>query len=132
MTEIMARANLAALIPTYDSKAEEWWAQYGPLLMADELKQPVELTQYHALTFHLPGGSYTPDFLHILADGTQVQVEVKALIVGRDGKPNNHVQKGYRDARSKLRAAADVFRWLTWYEVRVGARGAFELERIDP
>jgi hypothetical protein len=122
MTEIMARANLAALIPQYDSKAEEWWAQYGPLLMADELRQSVVLTQYHALTFHIPGGSYTPDFLHILADGTQVQVEVKG----------SKQQRNYRDARSKLRAAADVFRWLTWYEVRVGARGAFELERIVP
>ena len=42
------------------------------------------------------------------------------------------MQKGYRDARSKLRAAADVYRWLTWFEVRVDGRGGFELERIEP
>jgi len=49
MTDIVARANLAALIPQYDSKAEQWWAIYGALLLADELGQAVALTQYHAL-----------------------------------------------------------------------------------
>jgi hypothetical protein len=120
--DLVARANLAALVPVYDSKAEEWWATYGALLLADELAQAVSLTLYHPLTFHLPGGSYTPDYCHILADGTMVVIEVKG----------SKMQKNYRDARAKLRAAADVYRWLTWYEARVDGRGGFELERIAP
>ena len=119
---IVARARLAALIPQYDSKADEWWATYGALLLADELGQAVVLTQYHAATWHVPGGSYTPDFTHLLADGAIVQVEVKG----------SKMQRGYRDARSKLRAAADVYRWLMWYEARVDGRGACELELIAP
>lgn len=134
MTEdLVARARLTGLIPQYESAAEGWWAVYGAPLIADELRQPVALTLYHPLTYHLPGGTYTPDFLHILRDGWLVAVEIKALITDRDGKPNNRVQKGYRDARSKLRAAAEIFHWLIWYEARVGPRGeGFELERITP
>jgi hypothetical protein len=131
MHELQARANLAALLPHYDSHLEAWWAVYGPLLMANELRQAVALSLYHPLTFHVPGGAYTPDFLHILAeDGALVAVEVKALIVDGAGKNNSRAQRGYRDARTKLRAAADVYRWLIWYEARIGAHDAVELERI--
>ncbi len=117
----LARADITRLLPTFDSQAEAWWDTHGPLLLADELRCAVALTQYHAITVHLPGGSYTPDFLHILADGRLILVEIKG----------SKQQRGYRDARAKLRAAADLYRWATWYECRVD-HGAFELELIQP
>jgi len=119
---VIARANLAALLPRYDSQAEVWWATHGALLIADELNTAVALTEYHALTWHVPGGSYTPDFTHILADGRLVQVEIKG----------SRAQRGYRDARSKLRAAASRYPWATWFEARLDGRGGFELELIAP
>lgn len=140
---IEARANVEALMPKYDSKAEEWWASQGHFLLGDEVGCQVVLTQYHPLTFHVPGGNYTPDFLHILADGRLCVIEIKALILKNkvisndDGTHtvkqvhNSGAQRGYRDARAKLRAAATIFGWATWYEVRIARPGVFELERID-
>jgi hypothetical protein len=117
---LLARADVRRLIPQYDSRGEEWYARIGYLLTGDELGSEVVLTQYHALKVNLPGGSYEPDFLHILADGRLVIVEVKG----------SREQKGYRDARAKLRAAADLYRWATWLEIRADGRGACELEVI--
>lgn len=118
---LTARARLLALIPAFDSEGERWWQQYGALLLGDEAGSAVVWTQYHPLTFRLPGGSYTPDFLHILADGRIVLVEVKG----------SKQQKGYRDARSKLRAAAEVYGWLVWYEAIIGRNGCEVLELIE-
>lgn len=117
---ILARADVTRLLPNYDSHAEEWWARYGNLLLAHDLGCPVVLTEYHPWTWNLPGNHYTPDFLHILEDGRLVCVEVKG----------SKSQKNYRDARSKLRLAADLFRWLTWIEARVDGRGGCEIEVI--
>jgi hypothetical protein len=121
---IQARADLAALLPAFDSKAEAWWERCGSLLIMGELDQRVALTQYHPVTFRLPGGSYTPDFLHILADGRLVFVEIKG---------STH-QKNYRDARSKLRATAELYAWATFYEaiVSISSQGCEKLERISP
>lgn len=117
---LVARANVANLLPRFDSNAEAWWDTYGAPIIADELGCAVTLSQFHPLTFHLPGGNYTPDFLHILTDGRLVLVEVKG----------SQQQKNYRDARSKLRAAAAIYPWATWYEVR-GCGGDFEMELIE-
>lgn len=116
-----ARASVAALVRGFDSKAETWWNVYGPALLSDEIGTPVVETRYHWMTVHLPGGSYTPDFYHILEDGREVLVEIKG----------SKAQKNYRDARSKLRAAADLGRQWLWYECRVDGHGNFELERIE-
>jgi len=118
--ELLARADVSALIPQYDSKAEEWWAAWGEWLIGSEVEGEVVETYYHPLTFHLAGESYTPDFLHLLADGRLVLVEIKG----------STKQKGYRDARSKLRAAAVMYPWVTWYEALVGRGGWEKLERI--
>lgn len=121
MTEpLLAIADLSKLIPVYDSKAEEWWAEKGAWLLGDEIGCPVVDTYYHAVTVHLAGERYTPDFLHLLRDGRLVFVEVKG----------STKQKGYRDARSKLRAASVMFRWATWYEAIVGRDGWERLELI--
>lgn len=117
---IAARANIAALAPQFDSKAEAWWDRYGALLVAQEYGQPVALTQYHPVTFRLPGETYTPDFLHVMADGALIFIEVKG---------SAH-QRNYRDARSKLRSAAEVFAWAAFYETIVNGKGCEKLERI--
>lgn len=117
---IAARANIAAMLPQFDSHAEAWWDRYGALLIAQELGQPVELTQYHPVTFRLPGETYTPDFLHIMADGGMAFIEVKG----------STKQRGYRDARAKLRAAAEMYAWATFYEAIVNGKGCDKLERI--
>jgi hypothetical protein len=120
VTTILARANMGQLVPTFDSKAEAWWDRYGATIIADECDTAVALTQYHPFTLHIPGGNYTPDWLHILSDGRLVVVEIKG----------STKQRGYRDARSKLRSAAETFRWLTFYEAIVNGDGCAKLERI--
>lgn len=90
----------------------------GAILIGEDLSCPVQLTLYEPLSFNIPGGSYRPDFLHILQDGRLVLVEIK----GSKRQPN------YRDARSKLRAAAELYPWAAWVEARVDGRGACEIE----
>lgn len=97
-------ANLDALIPQYKSKAEEDYAIFGAAIIPQELGQLVVLTMYEPMAFYIPGGRYRPDFMHLLEDGSVVFVEVKK---------NKHL-KSYRDSRSKLRAAAEVFPFFTW------------------
>jgi hypothetical protein len=126
---MQAKAKIAKITPPYRSTLEAEWAAVGPAVIAETTGQPVAFTLYEPLTFHLPGGSYTPDFLHILQDGEQCFVEVKALIIGKNGENNSRSQRGYRDARAKLRAAADVYPFYTWFEVRI-ARHTYDLERI--
>ena len=102
----------------YRSDAERAWANQGAHYLAMEYACPVAVTYYEPFTIKLPGGKYTPDFLHILANGTIVFVEIK----GSRKQPN------YRDARSKLRAAAEIHPWADWIEA-VGS-SHFEIERI--
>jgi len=106
----MARANLAALVDPYRSNAERDWARLGALILSDEFGEAVLLTLYEPIRLSIPGGHYTPDFLHILEDGRTLFVEVKG----------SKKQKGYRDARSKLRAAAEIFNFWTFAEARGG------------
>ena len=115
-----AKANTAKITPPYKSATETLWAALGPGAIAQALGQAVVLTMYEPLTVHLPGGAYTPDFFYILTDGTQVFCEVKG----------STKQRGYRDARSKLRAAAEIFPFYVWAEVRVSsvARAVYDLE----
>lgn len=117
----LARADVAALAPTYKSAAEEWWANMGPIIIGDELGSPVVDARYEPLALRIPGGSYKFDFYYLLADGREVALEVKG----------SKRQKNYRDARSHLRAAAEWWPQWTWYEVRIARPGVFELERID-
>lgn len=143
-TLILARADVSRLLPRFDSDIEAWWERNGALILGNELECGVARTEYHPMTFLLPGGGYTPDFLHILTDGRLVFVETKALILktkfteGQDGTVtakqvhNSRAQKGYRDTRTKLRAAAELHPWALWAEVRVGKRGGeWELEFIQ-
>lgn len=116
-----AVANLDALFPVYKSEAERAWAAIGELILAADFEQRVMLTMYEPVALRLPGGSYKPDFMHILETGQVIFCEVKA---------SKH-QKNYRDARSKLRAAAEVYGFWTFVEARGGGEN-WETEVINP
>jgi hypothetical protein len=119
---ITARALLDFASQDYKSKAERHWAANGPLLIADEFFTAVAVTLYEPISFSLPGGRYTPDFLHILATGEMVFVEIKAT----------RKQKNYRDARSKLRAAAELYPYFYFVEAMAPskARPSWSLDHV--
>jgi len=122
--DLLAKAMLEAVMPRYRSRAEAVWASMGRFIIENELDLEVILTRYEPLGFNLPGGRYTPDFLYIHEDGTLTLVEVKA----------SSKQKGYRDSRAKLRAAAAVFPWCRWFmATRIPDRqgGGWKLEQIN-
>ena len=117
--DVTAGADVAAMLTAYKCHAEEAWAGYGSMVLLGELGQHTAVMLYEPMSFRLPGGSYLPDFMHLLEDGRIVYVEIKG---------SKH-QKGYRDARSKLRAAAELHPWFTWIEARQ-ERGSWIVEVI--
>ena len=96
------------MLPHYESQ-EEAWAREGVLWIQSLLDRAVAASFYHPLTFHLAGESSTPDWLNIFSDGRLAFFEIKG----------SRKQKGYRDARSKLRAAAALFPCFAFYEALV-------------
>lgn len=110
------------------SEAEKAWESRGYLTMFVDPYFPdglrVESMQYEPFSINLPGGSYTPDFLVVLDNGMMVLVEVKMSKKAR----------GYRDTRSKLRAAAAMYPWFIWIEARWSGRreDSWTIEHIDP
>ena len=109
MTNAIAIADVAKLIDHYDSREEEEWARQGMLWVRSLLGRTVAALFYHPLTLHLAGESYTPDWMCIFSDGRIAFFEIKG----------SKKQKGYRDARSKLRAAAALFPCFAFYEALV-------------
>jgi len=120
-----ARANVAALLRPFKSAHEGAFAQVAHALLAGEFGLAVERLDYEPVTWNLPGNRYTPDFVAILEDGRIVHVEVKG----------SRKQRGYRDARSKLREAAAMYPEYTWVEaivtLRQGELLGISLEVID-
>ena len=102
-----ATADVTTLIPVYKSHCERRFAGLGATLLGAHFGAECLRFDYEPLRFKVPGGFYTTDWLALLADGRVVFVEVKG----------SKKQKGYRDARSKLRAAAEIYCWWTWVEV---------------
>ena len=102
-----AIADVEALIPQYKSDTEEKFAQIGGVLLGAHFGQNVIVLQYEPCRWKIPGGQYLPDFMAVLANGAVVLVEVKG----------SRKQRNYRDARSKLRAAAAMYPMFTWCEV---------------
>lgn len=100
----------------YRSTTEQRWAIQGRAIMGALIGQPVHIELYEPVTLKLPGGSYTPDFLYVFDDGLTAFVEVKG----------STKQRGYRDARAKLRAAAELYAIWDFYEVRPGATWTVE------
>lgn len=103
----------------YKSDTERRWSLVGMTVVGAFFGGLPALEMYEPVTFHIPGGSYTPDFMYILPTGQTVFVEVKG----------STKQKNYRDARAKLRASADIYRMFTFCEVRP-ERGTWTVEVI--
>lgn len=118
----LALALVNRFVDPYKSKAEAAWSQVNALWLEDWFQCKLVRQFYEPLSFKLPGGSYTPDFLSILADGRMVFTEVKG---------SKH-QKNYRDARSKLRAAAELYPFFIWTQATQAGRGAWDFEEVAP
>jgi hypothetical protein len=131
---VIAKADLNRLTSRYRSDAEEWWATFGPALLEGEFSCAVVVTEYEPATLHLLGEDYTPDFYHVLADGREVWVEIKAPLAAYDRKTGKRLafrgRRGMQDARSKLRAAAQKFPYWHFLEVRKFLDGNLELEHM--
>jgi len=119
----MDSSDLAALLPQgypkYKSKNESDWATFGSMILFAELQTATQWQGYEPVTFNIPGGRYKPDFMHVLADGRIAWVEVKG----------SKKQRGYRESRSKLRAAASIHPWFIWIEA-IGEYMSWEIETL--
>jgi hypothetical protein len=90
--------GFARFLLSAESREEYRWRPFARAVLAEQFDSPIILERAKAITFNLPGNSYTPDFSYILEDATRVMVEVKGSVF----------QPGYRDARAKLRMAATL------------------------
>jgi len=113
------------------SLPEKEFSTTGFFLLADTVPAGVhiEVMLYEWVTFNLPGGKYTPDFMVRLSNGVEIFVEVKQESFSKKGK----VFRGqsYRDSRSKLRAAASLNPWWRFY-MAIYSHGGWRLEYIEP
>jgi len=100
---------------------KEWARSQHVAYIQDFFNSPVVFWGYEWISFHLPGGLYTPDFLYVLQTGRLVFLETKG----------SRKQANYRDARSKLRGAATLNPWFWFYECRI-TKTSWVLEKIKP
>lgn len=94
----------------YDSKLEAEFADTGYKSVIWQYVGSVRLPTtllHHPMRLYLPGGSYSPDFL--------LQIGTFLFLIECKG---SRKQKNYRDARSKLRAAAAIYKMFRFIEVR--------------
>ena len=121
---MQVKANIGG--DAYKSAEERAFAQYIRALLPDKFGSEVFGWGYETWTVNMPGNRYTPDFCAILSDGRVIFVEVKG----------SKSQRGYRDARSKLRAAAALHPEYVWAECIVvlkrGEVASMEIEEIEP
>lgn len=116
-----AKAKIVQTSP-YKSDGERAFSTFGKALMEEHFGLTVLRMDYEPETFNLPGGKYTPDFRMIMSDCGIVFVEIKG----------SRYQHGYRDARSKLRAAAFLNPMYTWVELRLTiSRGIIKKYEIE-
>lgn len=113
------------------SRPERLFQDEGYLLIAEMLPENIhiELMMYEWVTFNLPGGRYTPDFLIRCSDKSEIYVEVKQESISKRGRAFRG--QSYRDSRSKLRAAASMNPWHKFY-MAVYSRGGWKIEYIEP
>lgn len=117
VTEAWARYILNA-----ESLEEQRWKVMGtPLLEEYFGGLKVVFCKPKALSYQLPGGRYTIDFLYIFEDGMRLAVDVKG----------SKFQKGYKDAVAKIRAAATLH-WYDRFMMVMWERGKWQLEEILP
>jgi hypothetical protein len=105
-----------------ESREEVRWQAMGIPLLEDYYEQKVVLWKPKAISWNLPGGRYSPDFLYIFEDGMRLHVEVKG----------SAFQYGYKDARAKLRIAATLYWFDRFMMVMPQAGATWSLEEICP
>lgn len=119
------------------SKVTEAWARY--LLNAESLEEQrwkvmgtplleeyfgglrVVICKPKAVSYQLPGGRYTTDFLYIFENGMRLSVDVKG----------SKFQKGYKDSVAKIRASATLH-WYDRFMMVMWERGKWSLEEVLP
>jgi len=113
------------------SRPERLFQDEGYLLVVEKLPENVhvESMMYEWVTFNLPGGRYTPDFLMRCSDRSEIYIEVKQENISKRGRA--YRGQSYRDSRSKLRAAASLNPWHTFY-MAIYSRGGWKIEYIEP
>jgi hypothetical protein len=103
------------------SSHEVQWQRIGAAIMEGEVGSPVTWQGYEWLSFRVPGGTYTPDFMYIFKTGEMAFVEVKG----------SKRQQGYVTTRQKIRATATLNPWFYFFEV-VGKGTDWEVELVTP
>lgn len=117
VTDVWARYLLNA-----ESLEEQRWKVMGtPLLEEYFGGARVVLCRPKAVSYQLPGGRYTVDFLYFFDDGMRLAVDVKG----------SKFQKGYKDSVAKIRAAATLH-WYDRFMMVMWERGKWQLEEILP
>lgn len=135
MDAIAAMQNIMPLLPM--SKVTEAWARY--LLNAESLEEQrwkimgsplleeyfggikIVLCKPKAISYQLPGGRYTTDFLYFFENGMRLSVDVKG----------SKFQKGYKDSVAKIRAASTIH-WYDKFMMVMWEKGKWSLEEILP
>lgn len=112
----------AAFLLKAESLEEKRWQTMGIPLLEDHYGMKIKLWKPKAFSFKLPGGSYSPDFFYIFENGMRLHIEVKA----------NKFQANYRDARSKILAAATLYWFDNFMMVTRGVANGWDLEEIPP
>lgn len=114
--------DVTTLVPRYKSDDEKDFANLGPTILQNHFHAAVLEMRYEPVRFKVPGGSYRPDFLVLLA--ADVVEHARIVFVEVKGAKQ---QRGYRDSISKLRAVAELYPWWTW--VLVWAK-TWEVEEV--
>jgi len=104
-----------------ESLEEKRWLIMGVPLIENHFSQKVVLWKPKVISYQLPGGRYTPDFYYILEDGTRLNIEVKG----------SKYQRGYKDARNRMRTAATLY-WFDVFMMVISEAGTWQLELIEP
>lgn len=123
--DVIVRGFAKFMLPA-ESSVEAKWLLFSRSVIEGNFPETggMFLERIRPISFHLPGGVYTPDFYYIMRDGTRIVVEVK----GSKFQPN------YRDARGKLRAAATLNPDFIFAEVMPNkeCKNGWSVEVVEP
>lgn len=95
------------------SLPEKTFEQTGIYHLAAHINRSFVYMHYEPMSFIIPSGKYTPDFLVIDTLGVQHFVETKEDVRDRRGK--KVMVAGYRDSRVRWTEAAEIFTMYRWY-----------------
>lgn len=113
---------VARFLQAGKSDVELRWRREGTRLVEEMHEKRVIFTGYEWFSYKIPGGSYTADFSYLLENGHWVVVEIKG----------SRAQGSYRDSHTRLKAAASLNPWHTFYEVVWERRTGWDVKHIPP